>query len=261
MSRKIITAAVLAMALLLSACGAAAPAATPTAEPRAETAAPAAVPSSTPSAEPTAAPTVEPTAEPTPAPSAAYDTAAYEAAVEALLAEYRMLSYTEPAEFRQEEHPEIPWYSLVHYLQTRDFGEKLCYGFHDFDGNGVPELVMALGENRYPLGIYAFDGSALRYLCPEQALGERARLGLTEDGSFIVHGSGGAASGGVIVYRIGADGFSTDIQSWYEYEYQPDGSVRIENYVGQLRPEDFDAESIFVPFAVDMDYTELPLPY
>ena len=63
-----------------------------------------------------------------------------------------------------------------------------------------------------PVGIYAFNGSEMLYLCPDQALGERASVTYTDD-LFFIHGSGGAATGSIIVYRIAPDGCSTERRS------------------------------------------------
>ena len=256
--------AILAL-LLLSACGrrpapaaSAAPEAAPAetqvpppesaaAEVAVEAAAPEAVPE----------PAAEAAAESEPAP--AYDTAAYEAALNALLDEYRLVRITEPGEYREEEHPEIPWYSIVSYLYYQYDGLELCYGRYDFDGNGVPELVMATRSEEVlsPIGIYAFDGTRFLYLCKEQPLGERASVSVSSDGIFTVSGSGGAASGVALVYRIAADGYGIDILDWYDYEYQADGSVVITPSVGEMDAERFDPESLWQPFDVPIEYTVL----
>ena len=242
--------------LLLSACGSN-PIPTPSPAPAAVNAPPAAVEAAAPTAEPTLEP--EPS-RPEPSPAPAYDTAAYEAAVEALLQEYRILRTTEPGEFREEEHPEIPWYSVSHYLIYQFDGVGLYAGRYDFDGNGVPELVLATGDGTYyyPIGVYAFDGAALRYLCKEQALGERCSLSVSEDGTFTVSGSGGAASGVVLVYRIAPDGFSAQILDWYEYQFQSDGSAAISCHVGEMDAERFDPERLFQPFDTPIDFTLVP---
>ncbi|MBR1456114.1 MAG: hypothetical protein IJ594_03000 [Oscillospiraceae bacterium] len=191
--------------------------------------------------------------------AAAYDTAAYEAAVNALLDEYRVLRITEPGEFREEEHPEIPWYTISSY-QYVQFDEQYLYcGRYDFDGNGVPELVIAMGDDSYrqPIGVYAFDGAALRYLCKELPLGERSTVGLAGDGVFTVHASGGASVGSVVDYRIADDGFSTEILDWYDYEYQADGSVHVTVKAGGAAAENADPAQAVRDFDVPIDYTRL----
>ena len=46
----------------------------------------------------------------------------------------------------------------------------------------VTEKIVAAGTDDYcqPVGIYAFDGTQLLYLCPEQALGERSGVTFTD---------------------------------------------------------------------------------
>ena len=249
-TRYAILAVLLCLSLSVSACGG-------------KTAALEASPAPAETAQPpvAATPLPEPAAEPTPQATeapAAYDTAAYQAAREALFRELGQVLITEPAEFHQEEHPEIPWYSIVSYLYYRDDGVKLYYGSYDFDQNGVPELVLATGDEgfRKPIGIYAFDGSKLLYLCKELALGERSSVSFDGEGLFTVTGSGGAALGDVIVYRIAEDGCSTQILDWYEYEYQPDGSVVITVQEGDMDTEHFDSSTLGLPFGAEIDYTE-----
>lgn len=259
-SRYICMTAVLAL-LLLSACGkSAAPAAT--AQPAAPAAAPADTPLPSPAPELTEAPAPEPTPEPPPEPTQppAYDAAAYEAALKALLDEYRLVRITEPGEFREEDHPEIPWYSIISYLYYQYDGMDLCYGTHDFDGNGVPELVMLTRSEEYqqPIGIYAFDGNRFVYLCKEMPLGDRTHVSVSGDGTFTVCGSGGAASGVVLVYRIAADGYSIDVRDWYTYEFQADGSVIISPQVGGMSAETFDSEALWRDFDVPIEYTVVP---
>ena len=255
-------AAVLALLLLsgLAACGRVPPtqdipASTPVPE---TSSAPKAVPEPEAAPEPEATPESAATPEQVAEPVPAYDSTAYEAAVQALLDEYRIVSITEPGEFREEDHPEIPWYSVSTYLLYQYDGLHLYCGRYDFDGNGVPELVMAVGSEDdprpQPIGIYAFDGRDLIYLCKEQFLGERASVSVSGDGIFTVCGSGSAFSGGVIVYRIAPDGYSTEILDWYEYEYQQDGSVEITVYAGDMTAEDFDTERLFQPFEAPVAY-------
>ncbi|MBQ8026102.1 MAG: hypothetical protein IJ259_06775 [Oscillospiraceae bacterium] len=249
--------AVLAL-LLLSACGKS-DASAATAQPAAPAAAPADTPVPSPAPAVTEAPKPDPTPEPTPEPTQApaYDTAAYDAALEALLDEYRLVRITEPGEFREEEYPEIPWYSIVSYLYYQYDGVDLCYGTYDFDGNGVPELVMLTRSEDYrqPIGIYAFDGSKFVYLCKELPLGDRTHVSVSGDGTFTVCGSGGASSGVVLVYRIAADGYNIDIRDWYTYEFQADGSVTITPQVGEMSAETFDSEALWRDFDVPIEYT------
>jgi len=231
---------------VLAGCGGIPPAqASPTGEAPVWTAAP---PEATP------APTPEPTPEPTPA-GAIYDEEVYAAAVDALLEEYRSILPMDPENYDEEAHPEIPWYSAI---LLRYDGQKVFYGFYDFDGNGVEELVVSVGDDSFsrPIGIYAFDGERMLYLCKDQALGERATVSFA-DGVFTVTGSGGAASGSVITYRIGEDGYTAEIIDWYEYEYQNENDVTVTVHEGSMTDEAFDPDALWRDFDVPIEYQEL----
>ena len=200
--------------------------------------------------------TPEPTPAPAPADTPAVDTAALDAARDALLEDFRIIRITEPGEFRQESYPEIPAYSITAYLLYRFDGVQLFWGYYDFDGSGVPELVMATGENEIsaePIGIYAFDGESLHYLGKDMPLGERCHLSFG-DGVFTVTGSGGASSGEVLRYRIAPDGYSTEVLSRFAYEYDEQGQVTLTDIVGHTEPAAFEHDDFFQPFDVPIDF-------
>ena len=153
---------------------------------------------------PTEAPVSQPAESAVPAPETAapaqetaapagYDRAAYDDAVSAILNQYTDLREHGIENFDEAAHPQLPWYSAVVASWAWN---GLYYGTYDFDGNGVPELIVAAGTDDFcqPVGIYAFNGSEMLYLCPDQALGERASVTYTDD-LFFIHGSGGAATG------------------------------------------------------------------
>ena len=153
--------------------------------------------------------------------------------MQAVLDEFAALTLDELYDYDEAAHPELPWYTGIIANRERN---DLYYGFYDFDGNGVPELVIAAGDDSYqaPEAVYAFDGTKMVYLCKEQALGERATLSVMPDGTFVVRGSSGAAAGVCAIYRIAADGYSTDLLEVMEYEFSEDGTV---TYTPQLVPE------------------------
>ena len=102
--------------------------------------------------------------------TAAYDRAAYEAAAQAVKDEFVQLFRDGIEDFDEAAHPELPWYTAV---MTR-FAENSWYeGYYDFDGNGVPEMLIAAGDGEWmsPVAVYAFDGQQMRYLCKEYPLG------------------------------------------------------------------------------------------
>ena len=182
-----------------------------------------------------------------------YDEAAYQAAVDAVLNEFRNLGSADLENFAETDHPELPWYTAIIANPVRN---TLFYGFYDFDENGVPELLIAAGDATYqqPEAIYAFDGSKMVYLCKEQALGERCVVSFV-DGEFIVVGSGGATSGILVVYTIGPDGYSTQIHSSTEYEYDFNGNPTLTSVQGSMTDEQFDAYMHDVGAFVPVEYT------
>ncbi len=72
-------------------------------------------------------------------------------------------------------------------------------------------------------------------------MGERAYL--TWNGElFATHGSGGAASGIVALYRMAADGRSAELVEVMDYEYSADGAdVTYTPELGNMTPEEFTA--------------------
>ncbi len=167
-----------------------------------------------------------------------YDRMAYQVAVDAVLEEYAALDQNGLENYDETEHPELPWYTAAIANPVRN---SLYYGFYDFDANDVPELVIAAGGDTWqqPMGVYAFDGSKMVYLCSEQALGERTTVSFL-DGEFVVRASGGAAVGGVTVYAIAPDGFGTEVLAAAEYEYDAAGSVTLTPTRGEMTNEQFE---------------------
>ena len=168
-----------------------------------------------------------------------YDADAYRKAQNDLLSEYIGLNQRALEDFHDDEHPELPWYSAIIANPVRN---SLYYALYDFDGNAVPELVIAAGDDdwKQPAGIYAFDGEKMVYLCKQMPLGERCSLSYFEDGLFAVQGSGGAATGSVALYRIAPDGYSTELIEIMDYEYQDENKVTYTPEIGNISPQEFE---------------------
>ncbi len=233
MKKSSLISLLLCLVLALGACGKAAPESQPAEPPAAESA-------ETPAEAPEAA--AEPETAPEPEAAPAYDLAAYEAAAEAIKAEYLQVREEGLDSFDEAVHPELPWYTAV---LTR-FPENNYYeARHDFDGNGVPELLIALGSDDAPnpVGVYTFDGRDMHYLCPEQPLGERAYLSY-RDGLFIVRASGGASTGSLVLYRIAEDGWSTEFVDEIRYEYSDAEHVTYVSELDAISPEELQARGL-----------------
>ena len=178
---------------------------------------------------------------------------AYEDAVQAVLDEYAALDAAALENYDEGAHPELPWYTAVIANTERN---NLYYGFHDFDGNGVNELIVAAGDDSFqiPEGIYAFDGAEMHYLCKEQPLGERAYLSYNGE-YFAVRASGGAAQGSVALYKIAADGFGTDLIEIMDYEYKDENTVVYTPEKGNMTAEEFAAFDLPESFDLPIEYT------
>ena len=237
----------MALAFCFCACGSGKPAEKP-AEPAQTHEAAAAEPA--PAAEP------EDPAEAAPAeaePAFELDAAAYDAAAQAVRDEFIQVTLDGIENFNEEEHPELPWYTAV---LTRYDVNSYFDGFYDFDGNGVPEMLIGLGNEYVPektvIAVYAFDGQTMRYLCKECALGERSYLSY-KDGLFIVHGSGGAASGILELYRIAADGWSTDVIDEISYEFSDAEHVTFTSRDGVISPEQVENLGLMDSLGLDVE--------
>ena len=182
-----------------------------------------------------------------------YDADAYRKAKNDLLSEYTGLNQPALEDFDDEAHPELPWYSAIVANPVRN---SLYYALYDFDGNAVPELVIAAGDDdwKQPAGIYAFDGEKMVYLCKQMPLGERCSLSYFKDGLFAVQGSGGAATGSVAIYRIAPDGFSTDLIEIMDYEYQDENKVTYTPEFGNMSPQEFEQGDYLRGFDVPLSF-------
>ena len=177
----------------------------------------------------------------------------YDAAVNAVLAEYAALDQAALENYNETLHPELPWYTAVIANPVRN---NLYYGYYDFDTNGVPELVIAAGDDSWqqPMAIYAYDGAKMVYLCKEQALGERATVSYV-DGTFVVRASGGAATGSVTVYAIGPDGYTTWILASADYEFDAGGNVTLTPTEGEMSKEELNYYMSQAGTFVNVEYT------
>lgn len=182
-----------------------------------------------------------------------YDADAYRKAKNDLLSEYIGLDQAALQDFDDNAHPELPWYSAAVANRVRS---SLYYALYDFDGNGVPELVIAAGDDSWqqPTGVYAFDGEKMVYLCKQMPLGERCSLSYFEDGLFAVRGSGGASVGSVALYRIAPDGYSTEVIEIMDYEYQNDGTVTYTPKLGNMSPQEFERGDYLRGFDVPLSF-------
>ncbi len=103
-------------------------------------------------------------------------------------------------------------------LEIRLREQDVYYAFHDIDGNGTEELLIAGGEHNgeepasfpWNYDLYGYDGTKPVHIFPEMEFGYRTNYSLYE-GVVEVFYSGSAAESGVDFYKIGQDGFSPEL--------------------------------------------------
>ncbi len=155
--------------------------------------------------------------------------------------------------------PEVPWYSLVLLNYENVNG---AWGRYDFNGDGQDEVVIAAisewdgQEYVTPIGIYAFDGEKMVYLCKDMPLGERCSCSYIGGDVLTYVGSGGAAEGYVIRFTIGDDGYSMVVVDDYTYRYDEEGNISFEVREGYVDEETFDLDRVFAGFEADIEYTK-----
>lgn len=116
------------------------------------------------------------------------------------------------------------------------------YGLRDYNGDGTPELVIALGTAQFKhiWAGYTFDGQkAVPLFTGKNSLGYRVDLYTLSDGSFMIHGSGGATAGRDTIARIAAGGTGLEILAEYEYDEQTNGTMDHIGAAETLSDEDF----------------------
>lgn len=107
------------------------------------------------------------------------------------------------------------------------FHQDAFQGRYDYNGDGINELVLALGDDtaKQVWAVYGTDGRTPFDLLKDDRLKERNNLYILEDGSFMVHGSGGATAGSDTIYSLLPDGSGLELIERYEYDEQKNGSL------------------------------------
>ena len=106
--------------------------------------------------------------------------------------------------------------------------DKVFYGFKDYNGDGIQELVLALGDNEYSRvwTAYTFDGkNAVELFRDHFSLDYRITLSVLEDKSFLIRASGGASAGRVTICRINKSRNGLEMIVEYEYDEQKNGNT------------------------------------
>lgn len=104
----------------------------------------------------------------------------------------------------------------------------MFYGFRDYNGDGVQELVIALGNDDYRSvwTVYTFDGkNAVELFKDHFGLDYRVTLSVLEDKTFLIRASGGASAGRVTICRINKALNGLEMIAEYEYDEQKNGNT------------------------------------
>lgn len=96
--------------------------------------------------------------------------------------------------------------------------QNVYYAFVDIDGNEVPELVIAGGDNEltssdfspWNYDLYGYDGSKVVHIFPDMEFGYRTNFSLYKEGIIGVFYSSSAAESGIDFYKLAEDGFSPE---------------------------------------------------
>lgn len=103
-------------------------------------------------------------------------------------------------------------------LEIRIRRQNVYYAFFDIDGNEVPELVIAGGDNEltssdfspWNYDLYGYDGSKVVPIFPDMEFGYRTNFSLYKEGIIGVFYSSSAAESGIDFYKLAEDGFSPE---------------------------------------------------
>ncbi len=137
-------------------------------------------------------------------------------------------------------------YEMFRDMYTDAVPGEVLYGLHDYNADGVQELVIAVGdgERRTVRAMYTFDGSkAVSLFTGDLTPAYRVDIFLQPDSTFLVHASGGAMSGGDTICRIADDRSGLKIIAEYEYDAVKYGNMDRHSKTGEvIKEEDYNGE-------------------
>ena len=137
-------------------------------------------------------------------------------------------------------------YEMFLDMYTDAVPGEVMYGLHDYNADGVQELVIAVGdgERRTVRAMYTFDGSkAVSLFTGDLTPAYRVDIFLQPESTFLVHASGGAMSGGDTICRIADDRSGLKIIAEYEYDAVKYGNMDRHSKTGEvIKEEDYNGE-------------------
>ena len=132
-------------------------------------------------------------------------------------------------------------YDLFLDLYTGALEGSAVYGLHDYNNDGIQELVIALADGEYKTlrAMYTFDGKkAVSLFTGSITPAYRVDVFSLPNAEFLVHSSGGAASGGDTICRIADDASGMQIIADYEYDATKNGNLDHISKTGEVLTED-----------------------
>lgn len=97
----------------------------------------------------------------------------------------------------------------------------LYYSYYDIDQNGVPELLLSMGDSEdigEIVDVYGLNGSEAVCIQGNDTLGDRSRLTIYDDGTLYREDSGGASYGEYTFYRLASNGYELEEIEKYTYD-------------------------------------------
>lgn len=132
-------------------------------------------------------------------------------------------------------------YDLFLDLYTGTLEGEAAYGLHDYNGDGIQELVIAVVDGDYKTlrAMYTFDGKkAVSLFTGSLTPAYRVDVFALPNAEFLVHSSGGAASGGDTICRIAKNAAGMEIIAEYEYDATQNGNLDHISKTGEVLTED-----------------------
>lgn len=101
------------------------------------------------------------------------------------------------------------------------YDEVLYYSYYDIDKNGVPELLISMGNDEDVgeiVDVFGLNGSEAVCIQGNDSLGDRSRLTIYADGTLYREDSGGASIGEYTFYRLTSNGYELEVIKRYTYD-------------------------------------------
>lgn len=104
-------------------------------------------------------------------------------------------------------------------LYNLKYTGPISYAYDDVDHNGVVELLI---KNDYQVfDVFTYNNNTPVKLFNDHTLAERSHMTIYQDGTIVVRGSSGAASGGYNFFEFNDAGSQLNLVAQYFYDFRP----------------------------------------